>query len=200
MNIDLVLISLQALFISLYGVIGIVQSKSYGQRRWVVVLVTYMAVTMLCFFFRDYVKGNIQLTLLCLLLLDYLFQSLAFSRKWMRIVVVSTLAFLGYGLLYFQVELMLLWLPALVVFGISFMLIRRHENWFTNAQTYFLRAGTLLTVLFTLEPVFISVQQNLKPIPTIPISSIINQHNFLLLGALLVLVLGGFFWKEKSRL
>ncbi len=69
-----------------------------------------------------------------------------------------------------------------------------------NAQTYFLSAGTLLTILFMLEPVFVSVQQNLKPIPTIPISSIINQQNFLLLGVLLVLALGGFFWKEKSRL
>ena len=200
MNIDLVVISLQAIFISLYGVIGTIQPKSYGKRRWAMVLLTYLALTTLYFFFQHYIKENIHLILFFLLFLDYLFQSFFLSMKWMRVLLVSTLAFLSYGLLYFQVQIMLLWLVAPLVFGISFLLIKRYEDWFMNAQTYFLSAGTLLTILFMLEPVFVSVQQNLKPIPTIPISSIINQQNFLLLGVLLVLALGGFFWKEKSRL
>mgnify|MGYP001799406592 CR=1 FL=1 len=200
MNIDLVLISLQALFITLYGVLGIIQSKSYGQRRWVIVLVTYLAVSMLCFFFPDHVKGNIQLILFFLLLLDYLFRSLVFSNRWVRVVVLSMLLFLSYGLLYLEVENRLAWIAVPFIFGASFMCMKKWQSGFGNVQSYFLSAGTLLTILFMLEPIFISVQKNLKPIPTIPTSSIINQQNFLLLGALLVLALGGFFWKEKSRL
>ena len=200
MDIDLVLISLQALFITLYGVLGIIQSKSYGQRRWVIVLVTYLAVSMLCFFFPDHVKGNIQLILFFLLLLDYLFRSLVFSNRWVRVVVLSMLLFLSYGLLYLEVENRLAWIAVPFIFGASFMCMKKWQSGFGNVQSYFLSAGTLLTILFMLEPIFISVQKNLKPIPTIPTSSIINQQNFLLLGALLVLALGGFFWKEKSRL
>ncbi|MEO0552371.1 MAG: hypothetical protein AAF149_04160 [Bacteroidota bacterium] len=200
MNIDLVLISLQALFITLYGVFGIIQSKSYGQRRWVVVSVSYLAVSMLCFFFPDHVKGNIQLILFFLLLLDYLFRSLVFSNRWVRVVLLSMLLFLSYGLLYLEVENRLAWIAVPFIFGASFMCMKKWQSGFGNVQSYFLSAGTLLTILFMLEPIFISVQKNLKPIPTIPTSSIINQQNFLLLGALLVLALGGFFWKEKSRL
>ena len=200
MNIDLVLISLQALFITLYGVLGIIQSKSYGQRRWVIVLVTYLAVSMLCFFFPDHLKGNLQLILFCLLLLDYLFRSLVFSNRWVSVVVLSMLLFLSYGLLYLEVENGLAWIAVPFIFGASFMCMKKWQSGFGNVQSYFLSAGTLLTILFMLEPIFISVQKNLKPIPTIPTSSIINQQNFLLLGALLLLVLGGFFWKEKSRL
>ncbi|MEM8894395.1 MAG: hypothetical protein AAGC88_07450, partial [Bacteroidota bacterium] len=93
----------------------------------------------------------------------------------------------------------LIWIAVILVFGVSFMLIKKWEGWFTRTQDFFLSAGLLLTALFMLEPVFVSIQQNLKPIPTIPISSIINQQNFLLMGGLLALALGGFVWQERSR-
>ncbi|MEM9869373.1 MAG: hypothetical protein AAF765_16875, partial [Bacteroidota bacterium] len=67
-----------------------------------------------------------------------------------------------------------------------------------GSQDYFLKVGTLLTLLFLLEPSVDSVQQNLKPIATIPISSIVNQQNALLLAVLIILVLGGFLWKENQ--
>lgn len=199
MNIDLVLGSLQAIFISLYGVVGIVRSDTHRKKRWVAVVLTYLAVTILCLSFRDDVKGNIQLILFLLLLLDYLFRLLGFSLKPKRLLIDCALTFLSGYLLSFEVENMLAWAAALLVSGVSFVLVKKWKDWFVDAQAYFQRAGTLLTVLFMLEPLFSGIQQNLKPIAAIPITSIVNQQNFLLLGALLALVLGGFFWKEKSR-
>ena len=102
-------------------------------------------------------------------------------------------------LMFFQLENALVWFFIPVAFGMSFILVKKRKDLFGSARDYFLKAGLLITVLFMLEPVFASVQQNLKPVPTIPTSSIINQQNFLLLGVLVLLVLGGYVWKEKSR-
>ena len=94
----------------------------------------------------------------------------------------------------------MVWVGVIPVVGLLFWLIKKWSVWLTKVREYFLKAGTIITLFFVLEPVLISIQQNLKPIATIPISSIVNQQNFILLGVLVMLMLGGFVLKEKSRL
>lgn len=200
MNIDLILVYLQAIFICLYGVVGFIQSKYIEKSRWLVLLFSYVTLTALGFFFLDQVKENLQLILFLLLAVSFTFATLGFSSPRAKLFLTSVLFFLSCGLLYFQFENTLLWISTPVAFVVLFIVVNRWKGLLEAARAYFLRAGMLVTVLFMLEPMFVSVQQNLKPVPTIPISSIINQHNFLLLGILILLMLGGFFWKEKSSL
>lgn len=199
MNLDWVLIGLQVLFITLYGAIGIIQSKPFEKNRWMTVIATYLTVSLLCIYSGDEFSGNIQLIVFLFLLLASMLQLIVFHSLLTRSLISGTLAFLGFGLLYFRMENWVVWLMAPLVFSIFFVTVKKWQDWFVQVQTYFLRASMLVTVLYLLEPVFMSIQKNLKPIPTIPVSSIINQQNFLLLAVLAVFVLGGFFWKEKSR-
>lgn len=200
MIIDLVLASLQALFLSLYGINKVILSAANKKNLWIVVLVAFLGGVVSCILFGSYVKSNIQLFLFLVLMLDQLLRLLNFSStRWENILVYCAIAFLAYALVYFRWETLFVWIVAPFVFMTFIGMIRKWPSWFTRTQSYFLKAGTLLTLLFVVEPVFISIQQNLKPIATIPISSIINQQNFLLLGVLLLFVLAGFFWKEKSR-
>jgi len=199
MNIDLVLIGLQVIFISLYGVTEVVESKLTGKSRWLSVLSSYLAVCLLGFFFPEQMKENIQLVLFVLLLLVVALEVLAVPLSTGRLFLASILTILSYGLIYLQVENMGLWLVTPLLFGATFLLVEKWRNRFSEALPFLLRAPMLLTVLLMLEPMFLGIQQNLKPVPTIPINSIINQQNFLLLGALVLLVVSGFFWKEKLR-
>ncbi|MEM6643731.1 MAG: hypothetical protein AAF616_12185 [Bacteroidota bacterium] len=134
-----------------------------------------------------------------LLTVVFTFATLGFSSPRMKLFLASVLFFSSVGLLYFRFENTPLWISTPIAFGVSFIVVKKWRRMFGIAKDYFLKAGLLITVLFMLEPVFVSVQQNLKPVPTIPTSSIINQQNFLLLGVLVLLVLGGYLRKEKSR-
>ena len=108
---------------------------------------------------------------------------------------------MAYASLYFWLELREVWLAIPFVVIAIIGLINKWPDFLVGLQEYFLKAGALLTLLFLVEPVVLSsVQQNLKPVATIPTDEIINQQNFLLIGVLFVLMLAGFFWKEKSRL
>lgn len=201
MTIDLGLVSLQALFLSLYGVNGVVQSIADKKTLWVAVFATYLGVAISCIFGGDYVKSNIQLLLFLLLVLNY-FLHLLFSPslRWAHTLIFSAITFMAYGLLYFLWESPVVWATTPLVFVAFWGLVNKWPSWFVNVQEYFLKAGSLLTLFFVVEPLLISVQQNLKPVATIPISSIINQQSFLLLSVLIMLMIGGFFWKEKSSL
>ena len=198
MNIDLILVCLQAIFICLHGVVEFVESKSVRKSRWLVLLFSYAALTSVGFFFPDQVKENLQLILFLLLTVVFLFETLGLSSQRVKLFLTILLFFLSAGLLYFQFENTLVWISTPVAFGVLFLVVKKWKDLFELAREYFLRAGMLITVLFMLEPVFVSVQQNLKPVPTIPTSSIINQQNFLLLGVLVLLVLGGYLWKENQ--
>jgi len=199
MDIELVLITLQALFISLYGVTEIVHSHSLGKRSWITVATVYLSISLLSIFFGVVLKESIHLQLISVLIVGYFLQFFVSNYKVAKLVLLSLLIGLSSGLQFFPVANMLVWVAAPLFLGFSFVLAIKKKSWTANSKTYFLQAGTLLTVFFLLEPVFIGIQGNLKPVPTIPFTSIINQQNFLLLGLLLLLVLGGFFWKEKSR-
>lgn len=199
MNIDLILICLQVIFICLYGVVEFVQSKSVGKSRWLVLLFSYAAMTSLGFFFPDQAKGNLQLILFLLLMVAFTFATLGFSSPRVKLFLTSAMFFSSVGLFYFRIENTLLWISTPMTFGVLFIVVKKWKDLFEGAREYFLRAGMLITLFFMVEPVFVSIQQNLKPVPTIPTSSIINQQNFLLLGILVLLVLGGYLWKEKSR-
>ncbi|MEM8965855.1 MAG: hypothetical protein AAGE93_05525 [Bacteroidota bacterium] len=200
MTIDLVLISLQILLLNLYGMNGIARSVAADKKHWIIILATFLVVAISSIFLGDLLKSNVQLLLLVLLVLGYLLPVSGFSStQWASTLVFAIIVFMSYALVYFWWESPLVWGAVPLVFVPLFLVMNKWPNWFANGQEYFLTAGALLTVLFVAEPIFVSVQQNLKPIATIPISSIINPQNFLLLGGLLVLVLGGFFWKEKSK-
>ncbi|MGD1889380.1 MAG: hypothetical protein ACFB15_02065 [Cyclobacteriaceae bacterium] len=200
MTIDVVLISLQALLLNLYGMNGIVQSVAADKKHWIIILATFLVVIISSVFWGDLLRSNAQFFLLLVLALDYLLRVSGFSSTWWEnTLVLGAMTFMSYTLVYFWWASPVVWVAVPLVFAALLGLINRWPDWFTNGQEYFLTAGALLTLLFAAEPVFVSVQQNLKPIATIPISSIINPQNFLLLGGLLVLVLGGFFWKEKSK-
>ena len=202
MTIDLVLISLQALFLCFYGVEGVTRSVNDRKVHWVAVGIGFLCCTLLCFFLRSFVKSNIQLFILLLLMLDYLFFLLStHSRKFLETVFLAGIVFMSYASLYFRLELREVWLAVPFVVIAIIGLIHKWPDFLVGLREYFLKAGALLTLLFLVEPVVLSsVQQNLKPVATIPTDEIINQQNFLLIGVLFVLMLAGFFWKEKSRL
>ncbi|MEO1049567.1 MAG: hypothetical protein AAFX87_03040 [Bacteroidota bacterium] len=200
MTIDFTLVCLQTIFLMLYGMNGMVESIANDKRRWIATFAAFLMGSMFCIFLENHVKSNIQLILLLLLGLDYLIHlRVSDARSPGKTLVSALIAFMAYSSMHFQLELNMVWLvvPFFLVANIG--IINKWPDFLTNLQEYFLKAGALITLLFMLEPVAISVQQNLKPVATIPISSIINTQNFLLLGALLVLVLGGFLWKEKLR-
>lgn len=200
MTIDLVLICLQTFFLSLYGVGGLVDSKAERNVHWGTVFLCLLAGLLVCIFLESPVKSNLQFVLLLLLALDYLLSLRGFgSQSLGKLLVFSGIAFMAYTSLYFQLALPVVWLATAFVLVVLIGLIKKWPAFLLGFQGYFLRVGTLLTLLFMAEPAILSVQQNLKPTATIPTSSIINQPNLLLLGGLLVLVLGGFFWKEKIR-
>lgn len=200
MTIDFVLVCLQTIFLMLYGMNGVVQSIADDKKRWVASFAAFSVGFMFCILAESYVKSNIQLLLLLLLVLDYIFHLRGSeSRGLEKTLVFAGIIFMTYASLYFQLELPVVWLAAPFIFAALIGLLNQWPGFLLNLQEYFLKAGALLTLLFLAEPVALSVQQNLKPMATIPISSIINTQNFLLLGVLLVLMLGGFFWKEKLR-
>ena len=199
MTIDLALVSLQTLFLSLYGLLEIALPKAGKTRKWIPFSLTCLAVILLCIGLPDELSSSIQLLLFVLLGLNYLISVMGTSLGLLRLVLQSLVVALSIGLLYLQIGHWAVWLALPLLIGGSIALSGHYHNQIQTASAYFLRAGSLLTLLFLLEPLFLSIQQNLKPIPTIPIASIINQHSLLLLGLLAVLVLGGFIWKEKSR-
>ncbi|MEM0941822.1 MAG: hypothetical protein AAGI25_18845 [Bacteroidota bacterium] len=200
MTINLVLVSLQTLFLSLYGVNGIVQSIASKKRRWAAVFAILLGIAISCIFLGSYIKSNIQLLLFLLLVLDYLLRSLVFSyTRLENTLIFCAITFIAYAIMYFQWERPIVWIVAPFILVALIGLMKKWPHWFATMQEYFLKTGALLTLLFMVEPVFLSVQRNLKPIATIPITSIVNRQNCLLLSVLLLLMLGGFFWKEKSR-
>ncbi|MEL7004434.1 MAG: hypothetical protein AAFN93_17110 [Bacteroidota bacterium] len=201
MTIDLILVSLQTLFLSLYGVNGLVHSTRVKKVYWVAVFATFSGLAVLYIFLAAYLEINIQLIVFILLMLNYILHlGSSTSRRLEKTLVHAGIVFVAYTLIYFKLELSVIWLIAPFVLITIAGLINQWPAFLANLQEYFLKAGALLTMLFMIEPVALSVQQNMKPVATIPVSSIINQQNFLLLGVLVVLVLVGFFWKEKSRL
>ena len=201
MTIDLVLISLQTLFLSLFGLNGLAQCAKDKKIYLVAVFTTFLGLAGLSIFFSDYLKSHVQLVIFLLLVVNYILH-LEGPRygKLEKILVYSSLVIMASTLLFFQFELSLIWFVAPFVFVGLILLVNKGLGFLGNQQEYFLKAGALLTLLFMIEPVALSVQQNLKPVATIPMSSIINQQNLILLGVLIVLMLLGFFWKEKSRL
>ena len=200
MNVELVLIGLQTLFLSLYGASGTAQFLSDKRRGWIAFTIVFLMVAFSCIFFKSQMKGSIQLILFLLLVLDYLLHSLIPSSKWKRALISSIITFMSCSLIFLQWQNVMVWVGVIPVVGLLFWLIKKWSVWFTKVREYFLKAGTIITLFFVLEPVLISIQQNLKPIATIPLSSIVNQQNFILLGVLVMLMLGGFVLKEKSRL
>lgn len=200
MGIHLILLVLQVLLLFLYGVNGIAQSGASGSRRWIAAAISFAAIVSACLFLQDFVGQHIQLLLFLIIVLAYFVQLLAIdSSGWINPVLMSAIAFLAYSRLYFEWEYWWIWGIGLVLFIAIYWLISKQPERLDGISDYLLRAGVLLTLLFALEPVFFDIMKNLKPIPTIPVEEMINQNSLMLLGFLLLLVSGGFFWKEKSR-
>ncbi|WP_299530228.1 hypothetical protein [Ulvibacterium sp.] len=202
MAIDLVLVGLQTVFLSLYGTNGVVESIRHKKISCVSVLITFLGIALLCIFLESYIRYNLQLLVFLLLILDYMLHLYApDSGRLGKTVVFAGITFMAYAHLYFWLELPIIGLAAPFFYVALLGMMNKWPKFLVDLKEYFLKAGALLTLLFMVEPVALSsIQQNLKPIATIPIAQIINRQNFWLLGALVVLMLGGFFWKEKSRL
>ncbi len=200
MTIDLVLACLQTLFLSLYGMGRLTSAEVAKMPRTVVIVVIFSVGIATCYLVEGLVSSNIQLTLLLVLALNYLLSLRSDDgSNLVKLAVSSGITLIAYLPLYFQLNLSLVWLAIPLVLAVTVGLLNSWTKYLANFQEYFLKAGTLITLLFMAEPVILSIQQNLKPVATIPLSSIINQENLLLLGGLLVLVIGGFIWKEKIR-
>ena len=200
MTVELVLIGLQMLFLILYGASGTAQFLSDKRRGWIAFTIVFLMIAFSCIFFESQMKGSIQLILFLLLVLDYLLHALNPPSKWKRALISSMITFMSCSLIFLQWPNVMVGVGVIPVVGLLFWLIKKWSVWLTKVREYFLKAGTIITLFFVLEPVLISIQQNLKPMATIPISSIVNQQNFILLGVLVMLMLGGFVLKEKSSL
>ena len=200
MTIDSVLLCLQAVLLGLYGINGVAQTAACKTAQWIAAFISLLGFLIGCIFLESYVKSNIQLLLLFLLVINYILHFGGFKiGNIAKTVIYTGIVFQAYALLYFQLELTEAWLIIpFIVFAIAALLQRRLDI-LHSYQEYFLKAGVLLTVLFMIDPVVLSIQKNMKPIATIPMSSVVNQQTILLLGVLMGLALGGFLWKEKVR-
>ncbi len=200
MTIDVVLLSLQIVFLGCYAVRGITKPLFDKKIYRIAILAICLSIVTVGYFFESYLKNNIQLIILLLLVLNYIFHWPSYTSKRLGKAIIFVCLFsMVFALCYFRLELSEIWLIVPFVLLILITFIRIPSKFFLNLEEFSLKIGTLLTLFFLLEPVALSVQQNLKPIATIPLSSIINQQNFLLLAGLVILVLGGFLWKEKSK-
>ena len=200
MTINLVLISLQTLFLLFYGVEGLSKAAGQDKKHWTLFAITSVVTSIACFLLKDFVAGSIQLLLLFSLLANYLL--FLWSQnvvKWGRTFTLSILVTLTCAISYFQWQSDLIWMIA--PFGLALLCWLTYQQvlQFSAFADYFLKAGVLLTVLLALEPISNAVLQNLKPVPTIPLDAINSWQNFLLLGTLVMLAFGGFVWKEKTR-
>ena len=206
MKIDLILVSLQSTFLILYGVNGIVQSgiirsRPYLKGELLLFTAILLGVAMASILFKDLFTRYINLLLLGLLALDYLMSVLNTSvTRWQRMLVFGTVVSLACTLQYLQWDHLGIWIGCPLIIFTVFVWTDKWSPWFTGNQTYFWKSGNLLTLFFLLEPVLQSIQQNLKPISTIPIDNIINAQNLVLLGVLILLTIGGFLWKENQDL
>ncbi len=200
MTIDFVLVCLQTLILGLYGMNGAVPTTGSKKVRWIAAYASFTGLLICFLFLETYIKNNIQILLLLLLLLNYLLHLGRSSLgEIVKITVFTSITFIAYASLYFQLSLSVPWLTIPFVLLTLVMCLNKWPDFLHSFQEYFLKVGTLLTLLIIAEPVALSIQKNLKPIATIPLSSVINQHNILLLSILLGLMLGGFFWKERIR-
>lgn len=198
MTIDSLLLGLQTLLLGLYGLTGIARLLSKNKYWGFITLAVAGLVALLTFLFTAFISTNLQFLFLVLLLLNAI---PAFSNtKWKEALVFSTLLSLSCLTVYFQWDQGLAVLIAVLLLVILlFLLISQCAPWFVSQQHFFLKVGTLLTLLFAAEPVYIQVLQNLKPIATIPVQAIVNPQNLSVIGVLLLLALGGFIWKEKFK-
>ncbi|MEL6557939.1 MAG: hypothetical protein AAFQ94_07135 [Bacteroidota bacterium] len=200
MTIDHVLIGLQALLLGLHGITGVVYESMHKKTRWIVACVVFLVFAISCIWLEDYVRNNIQLLLIMLLGSHFLLYIGGFSAgKSLKIAIAAGIAFAAYALLYLHLQLTVAWLVVPFILICLIGLLHKQFNFLLKFQDYALKAGVLLTLFFMVEPVVLEIQKNLKPIATIPLASVINQQNILLLAALMVLTLGGFLWKEKIR-
>jgi len=200
MTIDFILVCLQTLILSLYGATGLVQAATKNHKYWIGVCATFLIASMACIFMELYVKSNIQLILMGLVVLAYLLDTLSKrNENLVRPIVLTGIIQMAWVAMYFYLELHIIWLIVPVVFVLLFGVFNNLLSYIQSVQEYSLRAGILITFLLLTEPMIQKVMQNLKPVATIPLSSIINQYNILLLGGLTLLVLGSFFWQEKLR-
>ncbi|MEM8907841.1 MAG: hypothetical protein AAGD05_08350 [Bacteroidota bacterium] len=200
MSIDLTLIILQALFLSLYGTTGMVEAVGKKKERWSIVLVPFLTIAFVSVSLGGIVKGKSQPILLFLLVLDYgiRFRS-SDAIPLLKTFVSATIFFLAFVTFYFWWGTPLLWGVVLLVFAIIAGLSNKWPKALIRRMAYFQKSAVVITLFFLMEPSIVSVQQNLKPVATVPITSIINEQNFLLLAVLAIFLLIGFFWNEKSR-
>lgn len=200
MTIDVVLLSLQIVLLSCYAVSGISKPLFDKKIYRIVILVICSSIVTVGYFFEHYLKSNIQLTIFLLFVLNYVIHWSSYtSKRFVKTIISVCLFWMAFALSYFGLGLSEIWLIVPFIFLILISFVRIPSKFFLNLEEFSLKVGTLLTLFFLLEPIALSVQQNLKPIATIPLSSIINQQNFFLLAGLIILVLGGFLWKEKSN-
>lgn len=199
MTIDLVLIYVQSIFLILYSLSRVIQPQPVHKKELALATLVFLGIAIASFFAGDAIKSNLQLILLMLLALDYVISILNNSGKhWQFLPLFSAIITLSYFLIYLHWDHILIRIASAVLIVVLFGLIKKWPKWFKNNQIYFRKSGTLLTLFFLLEPVLQSIQQNMKPISTIPINHVLNLQSFLLVGALLLLILGGFLWKEKQ--
>ncbi|MEM9142775.1 MAG: hypothetical protein AAGA86_07285 [Bacteroidota bacterium] len=168
-----------------------------NKASWIAVFATFLGFSLLCLFWKGLIQNHVQHIILSLLALDYIFQvQNPDDNSFKTVTGYAGISFMAFTATYFRLELSKFWLILPFVVVTLLFLVNRWPSLIRNQHAYFCKAGTLLTLLLMAEPIALGVQQNLKPIATIPIDSIFNQRNFVLLGVLLLLVLGGFLWKE----
>ncbi|WP_462247887.1 hypothetical protein [Ekhidna sp.] len=199
MTIDLILLSFQALFLSMYGIVALMRNN--GRWKLWLLLSTFILAAILKLINKEAVlEDNIIALLFVVLILNYLVKLFINPwTVWIERFIVSCIVFFSFGLILFQLDKIEGQGMVIFIYWLIVWIASKWKDSISNHQNFFLKSGTIITVFLALEPVFANILQNLKPVPTIPISSIINQQNFLLLGVFLMLLLGGFFWKEKSR-
>ena len=115
-------------------------------------------------------------------------------------MIGSGIALTSIFILYFTLENIPIFTLVIVLTSLPVFLSKKWCLLLALQKEYLIKVGTFLTVFFLLEPVLIDVQKNLKPIATIPIDFIVNEHNLFVLGGLSLLLLLGYVTNEKLKL
>jgi|GEM_PF-4848159 len=200
MEISVVLLCIQSILLVLYGVPVALKPQAEYQRTPMLGALVFLVVAVVSVAFAENLRGIIYAVLFALLLVDYTLGVLAVKRLvWAPALVGSTIVAVGGILPYYHWQHWGVGLSTLGLMVMLAMLARTSPKILSRHQDFFRKSGTLLTFFFLVEPTLISVQQNVKPVATIPIDTLAVPQSLTVLGVLLVLVLGGFLWKKNKE-
>ncbi|WP_162555969.1 hypothetical protein [Reichenbachiella versicolor] len=200
MEIELVLIGIQVSFLSLCGGISLEKSTKQRKNLWLIMTCLPISVSVQHFLPQD-LNLPYQLLLLALLVISYFQDVLDLKNgEWKSIVIQALILMICGHILSSSLPNLAISLSLSIILGVIIIVSIQWSSWLKSTAEYFSHVGWIITLFFVFEPTVISIQQNLKPIATIPFDSIFNQESLLLFSGLLVLIIGGYVWNEKTNL